>query len=523
MDIKAIIFDFDDTLGDREKYSYRTFCEVLDRVCPDLDPWDREMVLQHMMVLDQHGEVNRSYVRNGILEKFGIDLGENLHEYWLGNQWRNSVLFEDAFSVLETLKQRGYKIGILTNGEAYGQRAKLRKNGLEELVDAAIASGETDCAKPDARIFEKIAGMLGLSTGECAYVGDMFRNDIYGAHKAGMVPVWFWPHGYRDVSVNVLRIHALSDLLNLFEVRPEAVNRKRVLKKSVIADEISEDLETAFRIAREKGYETVELHNVFGKSIEELSDEEVGEVKRLLQKYQLRVSDIASTVFFLCPLCEGDEVSLFNDSFHAVTGNMEEHLQYLERACRIADALGCRYVRVFPFRFPDNRKPPYGTEEDMERIVAAMRMASDIAWKYPVTLVVENCPYSHLPKAEMTLELVQRIHRSNVKMLYDPANSYRAVKENVPEEYLGKDIMEEVKDILPEVRHIHVKDYHYDPEVQPRPFVHVTAGDGDLPYEELFRCFIDGRYHGVFSLEPEADEEGTLKSMDWLSAVSEAL
>ncbi|MBR2759887.1 MAG: HAD family hydrolase, partial [Solobacterium sp.] len=185
MDIKAIIFDFDDTLGDREKYSYRTFCEVLDRVCPGLDPWDREMVLQHMMILDQHGEVNRSYVRNGILEKFGIDLGENLHEYWLGNQWRNSVLFEDAFSVLETLKQRGYKIGILTNGEAYGQRAKLRKNGLEELVDAAIASGETDYAKPDARIFEKIAGMLGLSTGECAYVGDMFRNDIYGAHKAG--------------------------------------------------------------------------------------------------------------------------------------------------------------------------------------------------------------------------------------------------------------------------------------------------------------------------------------------------
>ena len=85
MDIKAIIFDFDDTLGDREKYSYRTFCEVLDRVCPGLDPWDREMVLQHMMILDQHGEVNRSYVRNGILEKFGIDLGENLHEYWLGN------------------------------------------------------------------------------------------------------------------------------------------------------------------------------------------------------------------------------------------------------------------------------------------------------------------------------------------------------------------------------------------------------------------------------------------------------
>ena len=216
MGIKAVIFDFDDTLGNREKYSYITFSEVLDRVCPDLEPWKREMVLQYMMICDQHGEVNRSYVRSCVLEKFGIDLGADLHDYWMKNQWRNSVLYDDARPVLEELGKRGYRLGILTNGPSYGQRAKVRKSGLEDLLDAVVVSGETDCAKPDPRIFEMIAEMLSLPTAQCAYVGDMFRNDIYGAHLAGMVPVWFWPHGPREVSVEVRRIQSLTDLLDLF-------------------------------------------------------------------------------------------------------------------------------------------------------------------------------------------------------------------------------------------------------------------------------------------------------------------
>ena len=219
MSIQAVIFDFDDTLGNRERYSYITFSEVLDGVCPDLDPWKREMILQQMMIYDQHGEVNRSYVRNIILEKFGIDLGENLHDYWMKNQWRHSMLYEDAWTVLEELKRRGYKLGILTNGSAFGQWGKIRKNGLEDVMDAIVVSGDTDCAKPDPEIFRMIAGKLGLAEKECAYVGDMFRNDIYGAHLAGMFPIWFWPHGTRDVSVEVTRIGSLTDLLDLFPNR----------------------------------------------------------------------------------------------------------------------------------------------------------------------------------------------------------------------------------------------------------------------------------------------------------------
>ena len=58
-------------------------------------------------------------------------------------------------------------------------------------------------------------------------------------------------------------------------------------------------------------------------------------------------------------------LSLIHISFYAIEGDINTHLRYLENACRIAKRLNCPRVRIFPFRFPDNRKPPFGIQEDM--------------------------------------------------------------------------------------------------------------------------------------------------------------
>lgn len=68
--------------------------------------------------------------------------------------------------------------------------------------------------------------------------------------------------------------------------------------KSIITDQIDNDLEKTLPIIKEEGYEYVELHNVFGKTIEACSDEEVNQIRSLLQKYDMKVSNLASTVFF---------------------------------------------------------------------------------------------------------------------------------------------------------------------------------------------------------------------------------
>ena len=285
------------------------------------------------------------------------------------------------------------------------------------------------------------------------------------------------------------------------------------MKLSVISDQISSSFEEAFQTAADYGYEYVELHNAWNKTIEELNASETAEIKRLLKNYHLSVSNIASTVFFVCPLYERDHVTGFNDSFHVIEGGIEEHL---ERACQIANELESPNIRLFPFRFPDNRKPPFGDVQDAQHIKAAFLKASDIAQPYGVKLAVENCPYSHMPKGQMTLELIRSIDRDNVKLLYDPANSYRAVTENVPERYRSWSLETEAEELAAEIGHVHIKNYHYDPSVQPKPFVHVPAGEGDIDYDRLIPILKKNGCEAVLSLEPEVDGEGTKKSMRWM-------
>ena len=184
---------------------------------------------------------------------------------------------------------------------------------------------------------------------------------------------------------------------------------------SIISDQINEDIKIACKKAKEEGFSYIELHNVFGKSIEECSDIEVEEIKNILDASGLKVSAIASTVFFLAPLYENYKVSLFNDAFHAITGDISTHLEYLKRACKIAKKLDCSIVRVFPFRYPDNEDVVIvGTEKDREEIKKHLIEAGNIAASYDIMIAVENCPYSHCPKGEMTYRMIKEIAHPNV-------------------------------------------------------------------------------------------------------------
>lgn len=289
---------------------------------------------------------------------------------------------------------------------------------------------------------------------------------------------------------------------------------------SMITDQVHPNLETALSIIAKEGYTHVEFHNVFGHSIEQCTDQEIDVIKKALKKNSMHVSNIASTVFFLCPLYETDTVSLFNDTFYSIRGDIHTHLDYLERACQIARKLDCPRVRVFPFRWPDNRKPPYGTPEDLAQILFYMKKAEVIARKHKIILAVENCPYSHLPKGQMTLALVQKINSPYVRLLWDPANSYRAIRDNVPQPYRTWSLLEECKNLGPYIEHIHIKDYHYDPSF-PKPFIHKPFGEGDIDYDVLLDCLKEQHVKAHLSLEPEVSFEQAVVCMRRLAKKTE--
>jgi putative hydrolase of the HAD superfamily len=95
--------------------------------------------------------------------------------------WR---LFDDVRPVLEVLRARGFKMGIISNWDER-LRPLLGQLRLESAFDVITVSIEAGCAKPAGGIFERAANSLGLPPHSILHVGDSLREDAHGAAAAG--------------------------------------------------------------------------------------------------------------------------------------------------------------------------------------------------------------------------------------------------------------------------------------------------------------------------------------------------
>jgi putative hydrolase of the HAD superfamily len=96
--------------------------------------------------------------------------------------------FADAAPVLQALKERGLKIGLISNTMIHGRihADDLRRFGLLGYFDDTVFSGDVGLWKPDRRIFERSLGALEVRPDEAFFVGDRIVDDVGGAQAVGM-------------------------------------------------------------------------------------------------------------------------------------------------------------------------------------------------------------------------------------------------------------------------------------------------------------------------------------------------
>ena len=211
--IKAIIFDLDNTLIDRQ----RAFKEMLERKFKLLfdDPNLVSQMIKDILIWDHNGTVERIDVFKKWANKYHITTisPEKLDEQWSNESGKIAYLFDDVRETLQKLRSK-YKIAILTNGNAQTQRRKLNTINIYDLIDYSLVSSEFGIRKPHKEIFEYTAKKLGLKPSECAYVGDNYTVDIIGAQNAGMLPIFISKTG--QTYDNVICIKTIKDLLDCF-------------------------------------------------------------------------------------------------------------------------------------------------------------------------------------------------------------------------------------------------------------------------------------------------------------------
>lgn len=211
--IKALIFDLDGTLIDRQK----AFTEGMTSILHDY--FDNEQLINDMLVdileWDKRGSVERIIVFIKLLEKYNIKdvTAEELDLQWKSMSGKTTYLYEDVRDTLTILKKK-YKIGILSNGGTKTQRRKMDTINIYDLIDYSLISGEYICSKPDKRIFDYVCTQMGFKPEECAYIGDSYRIDIDGSLNANMMPIFV--NRTNENHLGVTTINEIKELLNIF-------------------------------------------------------------------------------------------------------------------------------------------------------------------------------------------------------------------------------------------------------------------------------------------------------------------
>ncbi len=140
-------------------------------------------------------------------------LAEFIATHWW--DYCDVTLYPDAEKVLLSLKARGVKMGVITNGLRSDVSEILPKVNLQNFFDVVVVIDTLKKMKPDIEVFTYAMDRLKTTTSNTIFVGDEVEADYEGAQRAGL-PVYLID---RDHKVNDKKIDRLSSLEDLFELK----------------------------------------------------------------------------------------------------------------------------------------------------------------------------------------------------------------------------------------------------------------------------------------------------------------
>lgn len=178
--IKAVIFDLDDTLISEKEYIESGYKQIASLLSKKYGQPVHELYQLMLKLLME----NSSNVFNRLLDQVGInytkkEVLELVEEY--RNHFPTIKFFEDVLPCIRMLREKGIKIGIITDGYMHAQRQKLKAVHAAKYFDEIIITDELgrDFWKPHPKAFEIMRERLNLEYNQMVYIGDNPKKDFY--------------------------------------------------------------------------------------------------------------------------------------------------------------------------------------------------------------------------------------------------------------------------------------------------------------------------------------------------------
>jgi putative hydrolase of the HAD superfamily len=224
--VRAILFDLGNTLVayyDRAEFP-QVLRECLQRCAavlglPEAAVQDDALFARAMAMNAEPADYAVHPLDSRLIALFGSSSPQLCHAF-LQPIFARARLDSEALSVLQSLRERNIKIGIVSNSpwgsSAHSWRDELRRHGLLDKVDAAVFCGDVGWRKPHAAPFNRALELLQVAPRDAMFVGDDPRWDVIGAQNAGLLPVLIRPVSASAVD-GAINVHHLSDILDVID------------------------------------------------------------------------------------------------------------------------------------------------------------------------------------------------------------------------------------------------------------------------------------------------------------------
>ncbi|MEF3308067.1 sugar phosphate isomerase/epimerase [Paenibacillus sp. GYB004] len=284
---------------------------------------------------------------------------------------------------------------------------------------------------------------------------------------------------------------------NRKDVAKAAGGKETALRKfGIVTDEIDRvNLEAALKVMKDLGASYADLNTVGGKNIFEHSKEEVREMRKLLDSYEIKPTVLST------PFIKGLSLDDIPTGKVADHPEFRKHLEMLRCTMEIAHMLCAPMVRTFSFKRPVQFSPPHGGEIDDEtfgKVMEGIRMASGLAEQEGIKLVLENVNSVWGNTGYNMARIIRAVDSPAFGAIWDVANAYVSGETSFLDGY------SEVKDLT---FHVHVKDATIvDAETGKTRWE--CMGRGGIDYVGQFKALAENGYDGVICLETHWNAPG---------------
>lgn len=231
MKYQHLFFDLDHTLWDFEANSRKTLADIYDEMAlstkgiHDFDLFHKNYLIHNdkLWARYRNGYIKVDELRwkrmwltlldfkNGD-EKLARQMGERFLELLPSR----NLLFPYTIEILEYLKDKGYKMHLITNGFEKTQHSKIKNSGIDKYFIEVITSEGSNSLKPHKEIFDYAFQQARALPQHSIMLGDSIEADIQGAINAGIDQV-FVNHLNAEAEVKpTYTVYSLLELERIF-------------------------------------------------------------------------------------------------------------------------------------------------------------------------------------------------------------------------------------------------------------------------------------------------------------------